>query len=123
MTTVFIHCTLIKNSFYLASLLKFVLNTITSMMRSLFGYNNVLKVGCPTGTLAFNAFGETLHQLTCQGIGSKYKPNTMSDSKKELLTNRYKHLLRLIIDKQSLLTSWLLGTTAQIISETIFLWL
>ena len=44
----------------------------------------------------------------------------MPDSKKQLLTSRYKHLLCLIIDKQSLLTSWLLGATAQVISETIF---
>ena len=97
-----------------------LINTITSTMRSLFGYNNVLKVGCPTGTSAFNAFGETLHQLTCQGIGSEYTPNSMTDTKRQLLTSRYKHLLCLIIDERSLLTSRLLGTTAQVISETIF---
>ena len=97
-----------------------LINTITSTMRSMFGYNNVLKVGCPTGTSAFNAFGETLHQLTCQGIGSEYTPNSMSDTKREVLTNRYKHLLCLIVDERSLLTSRLLGTTAQVISETIF---
>jgi hypothetical protein len=33
---------------------------------------------------------------------------------------RFRHLLCLIIDERSLLTSKLLGTTAQIISETIY---
>jgi hypothetical protein len=36
------------------------------------------------------------------------------------LTDRYKHLLCLIIDERSLLTSKLFGTTAQVISETIY---
>ena len=58
--------------------------------------------------------------ITCQGIGSEYEPNSMSELKKQFLSNRYKHLLYLIIDERSLLTSRLLGTTAQVISETIF---
>ena len=97
-----------------------LLNTITSVMRRLFQRNDVIKVACPTGTAAFNANGETLHRLTLQGIGSEYKPNTLPQSKQAILKERFKHLLCLIIDERSLLTSKLLGTTAQIISETIF---
>ena len=97
-----------------------LLNTITSVVRLMFGENNVLQVGCPTGTAAFNAFGETLHRLTCQGIGSEYVVNSMPDAKRDALMQQYKHLLCLIIDERSLLTSKLLGTTAQVISKNIF---
>jgi hypothetical protein len=97
-----------------------LINTITSCIRKLFDYNNVVAVGCPTGTAAFNAFGETLHSLSAQGISGDYKPFTISETKKTLLCQKFKHLLCLIIDERSLLTSKLLGSTSQIISETIF---
>ena len=97
-----------------------LLNTITSVVRSMFRENNVLVVGCPTGTSAFNAFGETLHQLTKQGIRSEYMVNSMPDNKRDALMQRYKHLLCLIIDERSLLESRLFGSTARVISETIF---
>jgi hypothetical protein len=97
-----------------------LLNTITTVLRQLFQLNDVVRVACPTGTAAFNANGETLHRLTLQGIGSEYMPNTLSDAKQSILRGRFKHLLCLIIDERSLLTSKLLGSASQIISETIF---
>jgi PIF1-like helicase len=97
-----------------------LLNTITAVVRTLFNYNNVLKVGCPTGTAAFNACGETLHRLTSQGIGGAYTPHSMSHTKRTGLMEKYKHLLCFIIDERSLLTSSLLGTSAQVISETVY---
>ena len=97
-----------------------LLNTITAVLRSLFQRNNVVKVGCPTGTAAFNAFGKTLHRLTLQGISGTYLNNSLSEAKHKTLVQRYEHLLCLIIDERSLLTSKLLGTTLQIVSETIF---
>ena len=97
-----------------------LLNTITAVLRSLFQRNNVVKVGCPTGTAAFNAFGETLHRLTLQGISGTYRNNSLSEAKHKTLVQRYQHLLCLIVDERSLLTSKLLGTTLQIVSETIF---
>lgn len=97
-----------------------LINTITSCIRRLFDFNNVALVGCPTGTSAFNAFGETLHCLTAQGISGDYKPHTLSAAKKAILCHKFRHLLCLIVDERSLLTSKLLGNTSQIISETIF---
>ena len=97
-----------------------LINTITTILRCLFHQNDVVKVACPTGTAAFNANGETLHRLTLQGIGSEYIPNTLSEVKQTILRERFRHLLCLIIDERSLLTSKLLGSTSQIISETIF---
>ena len=97
-----------------------LLNTITSVLRCVFQHNDVVRIACPTGTAAFNVNGETLHRLTLQGIGCEYKPNSLSQTKQTILKERFKHLVCLIIDERSLLTSKLLGTTAQIISETFF---
>ena len=55
-----------------------------------------------------------------QGIGSEYHPNTLLQGKQTILKEHFQHFLCLIIDERSLLSSKLLGSTAQIISETIF---
>jgi hypothetical protein len=60
-----------------------LINTITTCIRKLFDYNNVVAVGCPTGTAAFNANVETLHSLTAQGIAENYVPFSISDAKKK----------------------------------------
>jgi PIF1-like helicase len=97
-----------------------LLNTITSCIRTVFEYNNVVAVGCPTGTAAFNANGDTMHNLTEQGISGDYKPFTLSDAKKKRLCRKFRHLLCLMIDERSLLTSKLLGNSAQVLSETVY---
>jgi PIF1-like helicase len=97
-----------------------LINTITAAIRVLFEYNEVICIGCPTGTAAFNANGETLHNATKLGIREEYKPFSMSDAKRRQLCEKFKHLLCLIIDERSLLSSKVLGSTAQVLSETIF---
>jgi PIF1-like helicase len=97
-----------------------VLNTITSVIRHKFNHNDTVATTGPTGSSAFNVFGETLHRFLKIGIKGEYKPNSMSASSNTALTERFKHLLCLIIDERSLLTSNLLGSTSQILSETIF---
>lgn len=97
-----------------------LLNTLTAVLRQLFGYNNVVATTGPTGSSAFNAFGETLHRFAGLGIRGEYKPNTLKLASQERLRARCKHLLCLIIDERSLLSSQLLGSTAQVISEVIF---
>jgi PIF1-like helicase len=96
------------------------LNTLTGAIRNIFQYNNTVISGGPTGTSAFNAFGETLHRILGQGVRGEYHPNSLSATTRERLLKRCKHLLCLIIDERSLLSSRMLGTTAQIISEVIF---
>jgi hypothetical protein len=97
-----------------------ILNTSTAVVRRKFCYTDTVGATGPTGSSAFNVFGMTLHRFTGQGIKGEYKPNTMSAAKRHELVSRFKHLLCLIIDERSLLTSKLLGSTAQIIAETIF---
>lgn len=97
-----------------------ILNTLTSVFRTLFQYNDVVVTAAPTGTAAFNVAGETLHRFNAQGIRGEYMPYSLGGKAKQRLLDRCKHLLCLIIDERSLLSSKLLGTTAQIVSETIF---
>lgn len=94
--------------------------TLLAILRQLFYRNNVALTAGFTGASAFNILGETLHHLTGQGISGDYKPCSLSASKKQRLAEKFQHLLCLIIDERSLLSSKLLGTTAQIIKETIF---
>jgi PIF1-like helicase len=97
-----------------------VLNTITSVIRYKFNHNDTVATTGPTGSSAFNVFDETLHRFLKIGIKREYKPNSMSAASNTALTKRFEHLLCLIINERSLLTSNLLGSTSQILSETIF---
>lgn len=98
-----------------------VINTIVTMLREMFGVNDVVKVAAPTGTAAFNVGGETLHRLVGQRPNDPdYMPNSMARSKRINLVQRFKTLLALIIDERSLVSSKLLGTTERMVAETIF---
>jgi PIF1-like helicase len=97
-----------------------VINTITTIFRLMFDYNNVIAGAGFTGNAAFNILGETLHRLFKLGICGEYKPFSLSAQQKAQLCHRFKHFLCLIIDERSLLSSKLLGTSAQVLSETIF---
>jgi hypothetical protein len=41
----------------------FIINTIVSYLRSMFGDNDVVHVLAPTGIAAFNVLGDTLHRF------------------------------------------------------------
>ncbi len=67
-----------------------VINTIVSVMRRMFGINDVVKVVAPTGTAAYNVNGETFHHLFHMGVHKKeYKCNTMTvTSRKRLIHSK-----------------------------------
>ena len=98
-----------------------VINTIVTLIRTLFNTNSVVQVCAPTGTAAFNAGGETLHHFLKNKAGMKaYDAFSMSARKKKDLSLKLKNLLCLIIDERSLLDSAHLGIAEQMVSETIF---
>lgn len=97
-----------------------LLNTIISVIRRIFGISEVVKVGAPTGVAAFNVGGETIHRMTCRGIGGGYEANTLKPAERAKLIARFRQMLVLIIDERSMLPSSLFGTTSQIIGETIY---
>jgi len=98
-----------------------VINTIVTLLRKMFQCNEVVKVAAPTGTAAFNVNGETFHHLMGNRVSlGQYKPCSMSKQKKLNLVKKFKTLLALIIDERSLVSSKDLGTTACMLSESIF---
>jgi len=98
-----------------------IINTIVSTMRQMFQNNGVVKVVAPTGTAAFNVNGETFHHLLKNRVTkTEYKPFTMSKEKENILKRRFSGMLALICDERSLITSNVLGTAEQMISETIY---
>ncbi len=48
-----------------------VINTIVTLIRTLFNDNGVVQVCAPTGTAAFNAGGETLHHFLKNKAGMR----------------------------------------------------
>lgn len=98
-----------------------VINTIVTLMRNMFGYNDVVKVAAPTGTAAFNINGQTLHNMLGMRVSKdEHVSNNLNRTKRMELLKRFKTLLALIVDERSLLCSKDLGTSERLISETIF---
>ena len=96
-----------------------LINTITSVLRRMFNYNNVVKVVAPTGVAAFNVGGETIHNFASFGnFGGDSL--CMSTNDRQKLVARLKHLLCLIIDERSMVSSKTLGNLEQRLKETIF---
>ena len=98
-----------------------VLKTIASCIRRIFQYTNTCGITGPTGVSAFNINGRTLQNYSAQKrTRGEYQYGSMNANDRQLLARRFKHLLCLIIDERSMVTSKVLGTTECRISETIF---
>jgi hypothetical protein len=98
-----------------------VINTIVTLMRNMFGVDDVVKVVAPTGVAAYNVHGETFHHLLHMGVTKgEYKSNNMPNTTRMDLIKRFKILMAMIIDERSLVSSKILGTAEAMISETIF---
>ena len=97
-----------------------LLHTITSVVRRMFCNSDVVQVAAPTRIAAYNVGGQTLHRLTCRGIGKQYEANTLTEDEMDKLIIRFCDLLVLIIDERSMVASTLFGTTSQILTETIY---
>jgi len=98
-----------------------VINTIVTLLRKMFGFNDVVKVAAPTGVAAFNVNGETFHHLLGNRVSpGQYRPNSMQKAKRLSLVKKFKTLLALIVDERSLVSSKDLGTAERMISETVY---
>jgi PIF1-like helicase len=97
-----------------------VINTLVTIIRKMFGFNDVVRVIAPTGVAAYNVNGETFHHLFHMGVsGKEYRSNTMSQFTRTKLIQKFKTTLALIIDERSLVSSRLLGTAESMASETM----
>ena len=80
-----------------------VINTIISILRKMTDVNDTVQVGAPSGCAAYNVNGTTLHTLLGLNVQTPYaQPNQEMD---KLLKDKLHHLLVLMVDEVSLLTS------------------
>ena len=97
-----------------------VINTIVTVIRKMFGFNDVVRVVAPTGVAAYNVGGETFHHLFHMGVSKKeYSANSLSKSTRKKLIQKFKTLLALIVDERSLVSSRVLGSAEAMASETM----
>ena len=100
-----------------------VINTIITLLRKMFEFDGVVKVAAPTGVAAFNVGGETFFHLThsCPTRG-EYEANQLEGNieKRKRLIEKFKYTLALLIDEWSLINLKEIGTTSQMIAETIY---
>ena len=97
-----------------------VINTIVTVMRKMFGINDVVRVVAPTGVAAYNVNGETFHHLFHMGVSKReYSSGTMSKETRKKLVQKFRCLLALVIDERSLVSSKVLGTAEHMASETM----
>jgi septin family protein len=83
-----------------------VINTLVTIIRKMFGFNDVVRVIAPTGVAAYKVNGETFHHLFHMGVsGKEYQSNTMSQSTRTKLIQKFKTTLALVINKRSLVSS------------------
>ncbi len=81
----------------------FIINTIISILRNMTQMNDTVKVGAPSGAAAYNVKGSTLHRLL--GISVSRPEEKVTGTALENLQECLKHLLCLIIDERSMLSS------------------
>jgi hypothetical protein len=81
----------------------FIVNTIISIVRNMTQMNDTVRVGAPSGAAAYNVQGSTLHRLL--GISESRPEEKVTGTALENLQECLKHLLCLIIDEQSMLSS------------------
>lgn len=97
-----------------------VINTIVTLLREMFQFNDVIKVLAPTGVAAYNVNGETFHHFFNMGVTKgEYKANTLSKTARIKLIKKLSLALALVIDERSLVPSKVLGTAEALTSETI----
>ena len=85
----------------------YLLHLLSTVIRKKFGINGVDIKVAPTGTAAFNINGQTCHSAFAIGISNK--KTQLSQAKQHELIQKYRHLVALLVDERSLLSSATLG--------------
>jgi hypothetical protein len=96
----------------------FIINTIISIIRNMTQMNDTVKVGAPSGAAAYNVQGSTLHRLL--GISVSRPEEKITGTALENLQERLKHLLCLIIDERSMLSSKVLAAAERNVRHAVY---
>ena len=85
-----------------------LINTLVTAVRKITGKTNSVLVCGPTGSAAFNAGGETCHQLF--HIKGKIYESDLSGKAQKALMEKLENNVVLIVDERSMISALLLGT-------------
>ncbi len=97
-----------------------LINTIVTVVCDIFGFTEAVQVFGPTGCAAYNAGGETVH-YGCKvpvKITGKGMDNDLSEDAKKFLMEKFKRVLMLLFDEQSMLALKTIGYAASNIAKT-----
>ena len=96
------------------------IKTLVTLMRQMFGTNDVVRIATPNGTAAYNAGGETFYHMLDIPVDSReYWPDSMRQNKRLRLIQKFGTLLCFIVDERNLVASTELGTVERMIAETV----
>ena len=93
-----------------------LINTLVSIIRRMFQYNNTVHVGTPTGASAYNVGGRTIHSLF--KIGVRNADKELSDREKQEIAGILDLTIALFFDERSMISQKLLGATEINVSKT-----
>ena len=96
----------------------FIVNTIIGMVRTLTSSNDTVQIAAPSGAAAYNVQGSTIHNLL--GVGVTNPENPLSEGTKKRLLDQLEHLLVLIIDERSMISSKVLAAAERNTRECIY---
>jgi hypothetical protein len=96
----------------------FIINTIISIVRNMTQMNDTVKVGAPSGAAAYNVQGSTL--LCLLGISVSRPDKKLTGTALENLQECLNHLLCLIIDEWSMLSSKVLAAAERNVRHSVY---
>jgi hypothetical protein len=83
-----------------------LINTIVTTLRRIFELNDVVHIGAPTGTAAFNVGGETLHRtfgVKVETKGMESGDPSPSESIRQALLRKFRVIIAVLIDERSMI--------------------
>ncbi len=96
----------------------FIINTIISIVRNMTQMNGTIKVGASSGAAAYNIQGSTLHCLLV--INVSRPEEKVTGAVLENMQEHLKHLLCLIIDERSMLSSKVLAAAERNVRHSVY---
>ncbi len=95
-----------------------LINTLVTAIRKITQKSNSVYVCGPTGSAAYNAGGETCHQLF--GIKQRLHNAELSAQAQKTLNEKLKDTVALIVDERSMVSAQLLGTMEDYCRQAAF---
>lgn len=98
----------------------FIINTLVTLVRELTKTNDAVKIAAPSGGAAYNVGGCTLHRCFGLPIHSDALSKNLSEQRQTELAEKLKHMLALIIDERSMISSMVMGATERNTRHCVF---